>query len=249
MTNKPRINIVIPMAGRGKRFLDQGYKTPKPLLEVNGKTMIEWVVKSVMIKDAQLTFLILKEHNDAYNLKEFLKEKFDGCNIIVIDKVTEGAICTVMLAEKYIDNSTPLIIKDCDQIIDWCPENFMKFVDRNNADGAIVTIATQHPGYSFAKLGSDNISIIETAEKRVISPFGNAGIYYFGKGSDLMKYGKAMIAKNIRTNNEFYVSPVYNEFIEDGKKIINYPIAQIYGLNTPEEFEAGKDEAMKLFEE
>ncbi len=246
--NKPVVNLVIPMAGRGKRFLDHGYKTPKPLLEVNGKTMIEWVVKSIMIEGAQLTFLILKEHDDSYKMQSFLKEKFPECNVIIIDKLTEGAICTVLLAEKYINNDTPLLLKDCDQIVDWSPDNFLKFVKRNNADGAIVTVMTQNPGYSFSKLGPDNMTIIETAEKKIISNIGNAGAYYFGKGSDLIKYAKVMIAKNIRTNNEFYVSPVYNEFIAAGKKILNYPIAQLYGLNTPEEFEDGKDEAMKLFE-
>jgi len=250
MTSKESktINIVIPMAGRGKRFLDQGYSTPKPLLEVNGKTMIEWVAKCMQLPGAKFTFIIRKDHDEEYALGTLLKEKVPGCNIVIIDEVTEGAICTVLLAEKYINNDTPMIIKDCDQIIDWSPENFLRFVHRNNADGAIVTVITQHPGYSFSKLAPDNMTIEQTAEKRVISNLGNAGAYYFAKGSDLVKYGKMMIAKNIRTNNEFYVSPVYNEFVEDGKRILNYPIAQIFGLNTPEEFESQKEEAMKLFE-
>jgi NDP-sugar pyrophosphorylase family protein len=246
--NSTKLNIVVPMAGRGKRFLDQGYKTPKPLLEVGGKTMIEWVVKSVMIPGAQLTFIIRKDHDEEYKLGTILKEKFPGCNLILLDRVTEGAICTVLLAQKYINNDTPMIIKDCDQILDWSPEHFWRFVKGNKVDGAIVTVVTQHPGYSFCKLDSDNLTVIETAEKRVISNIGNAGLYYFSKGSDLVTYAALMIAKNIRTNNEFYVSPVYNEFIEDGKKIIHYPIARVFGLNTPEEFEAEKDAAVKIFE-
>lgn len=248
MTNN-QINIVIPMAGRGQRFLDQGYKTPKPLLEVNGKTMIEWVVKSMHMPGAKYVFIIRKDHEKDYDLKNFLVKTFPNSEIVVIDKLTDGALCTVLLAKKHIDNDTPIIIKDCDQIIDWSPSHFLKHVKRNSADGAIVTIATQKSNYSYAKLGKDNKTVIQTAEKMVISPFGAAGVYYFGKGSDLVKYAQQMIDKNIRTNNEFYVCPVYNEFIEDGKVIHNYPIAQIFGLNTPEEFEKEKDEAIKIFED
>jgi dTDP-glucose pyrophosphorylase len=243
-----KLNLIIPMAGKGQRFIDAGYGKPKFLLEINGKTTIEWVVKSMNVPGAQLIFIIRQDHDKDYNLQGFLKTKFPDCNIVVIDHVTEGALCTVLLAEKLINNDTEAIIKDCDQIINWVPAHFLSFVRRRNADGAIVNIITQSPHYSFCKLGPDNMTIVETAEKKVISNLGTAGIYYFKKGSDLVKYGKQMIAKNIRTNNEFYVTPMYNELISDGKKILNYPIAEIFGLNTPDEFEQYKDEAVRIFE-
>jgi NDP-sugar pyrophosphorylase family protein len=245
--NMKRVNVVIPMAGRGKRFLDHGYKTPKPLLEVNGKTMIDWVIKSVDFPEAHFIFIVRKDHEDDYGISKLLKSIKHDCDIIVIDKITEGAVCTVLLSEKLINNDNELIVKDCDQIMDWDACHFINFVRRHNAEGVITTVFTQHPGYSFSKLGPDNLSIVEVAEKVVISNIGNAGLYYFAKGKQFVKYANQMIEKNIRTNNEFYISPVYNEFIQEGKLIINYPIPHLYGLNTPEEFERYKDEAVSIF--
>ena len=233
------VTIVMPMAGRGQRFIDGGYEDPKPLIKHRGKHMIEYVIDCMKIPGAKWVFLVRQDHIDEYKMDESLRELVPGCTIIPVNKVTEGAICTVLLAKDLINNENPVILKDCDQVIDWVPENFMNFVKRHDADGAVVTIYTDNPGFSFAKV--NGIQVTRTAEKEVISNFGNVGIYYFGKGSDLVNYAEQMIAKNIRTNNEFYVSPVYNQFILDGKKILNYPIAEMWGLNTPEEFERNKN--------
>lgn len=245
--NEKKVNVVIPMAGRGQRFLDAGYETPKPLIKINGKTMIEYVIDSMRFPNAHFIFIVRKEHVETYGIDKLLKDLEPESDILVIDKVTEGAICTVLLAQKYFDNDEEVIIKDCDQVINWIPEHFLDFMRRNNADGGIQTIHTENPGYSFAKIKNGN-KIVQTAEKQVISNSGATGLYYFARGKDLIKYANQMISRNIRTNNEFYVCPVYNEFIQDAKHIVNYPVAEIYGLNTPEEFESQKHLVAKLFE-
>jgi len=63
------------------------------------------------------------------------------------------------------------------------------------------------------------------------------GIYYWRRGSDYVKYAEQMIAKNIRVNNEFYVCPVFNEAIADGKRIRTFNIEKMWGLGTPEDLE------------
>ena len=197
--------------------------------------MVEWIVRTLSVPNARFIFIVRKEHVDSHGIDDLLKQMVPGSEVLVIDKVTEGAVCTVLLASEFINNDHELIVKDCDQIINWRAPAFFEFVRRRKADGAIVTIATQNPGFSYVRLGDDHMHIVETREKRIISMFGCSGLYYFAKGREFVKYGSAMVAKNIRVNNEFYVSPVYNEYIEDARSILNFPISEMFSFNTPEE--------------
>ncbi len=242
-----KINIVIPMAGQGKRFIEAGYQTPKPLLKLDDELIIKHIIDLMRVPQAQFIFIVRQDHCEGFQLDKKLLEIEPNAKIVRINEVTQGSVCTVLLAKDLINNSTPMIIKDCDQIINWNPENFFEFVERNKADGAIVNIHTDRPNYSFSRLNSRG-QIIETAEKSVISNYGSVGIYYFAKGSDFVKYAQRMIDKNIRTNNEFYTSPVYNQFIQDFKTILHYPIAEIFQLGTPEEFFENKNKVLEFLE-
>jgi hypothetical protein len=106
----------------------------------------------------------------------------------------------------------------------------------DNVDGGILTFPATHPKWSFAKLDKDGF-VSEVAEKKVISNNATVGIYYWKKGSDYVQYTEQMIKKDIRTNGEFYVCPVFNEAIRDNKKIKQYPIEKMMGLGTPEDLE------------
>ena len=77
----------------------------------------------------------------------------------------------------------------------------------------------------------------EVAEKKPISKIATAGIYYWRKGEDYVKFAKQMIAKDIRTNGEFYVCPVFNEAIADGLKFRTKNVEQMWGIGTPEDLE------------
>jgi len=242
-----KINIIIPMAGKGQRFLEAGYKIPKPLLNLGDRPIIEYIIKTMRMPNAQFIFIVRQDHCDESDLDKKLLEIEPNAKIMKINEVTEGAICTVLLAKEYFDDDNPIIIKDCDQIINWDPRAFMEFVLRQKADGAIVNIHTDRPNYSFSRIDTKG-RIIETAEKTVISNHGSVGIYYFARGRDLIKYAQRMIDKNLRTNNEFYTSPVYNQFIQDFKLILHYPIAEMFQLGTPEEFYENKDRALKFLE-
>ncbi|MCC6355362.1 MAG: glycosyltransferase family 2 protein [Verrucomicrobiae bacterium] len=230
-----RVNVVMPMAGRGQRFLDSGVTVPKPLIRVAGRTILEWILRTLSIPGGRYIFIVREEHVAEHRIDQFLRGLVPGCEVVVIDRVTEGAACTVLLAEKFIGADCEMVIKDCDQIINWHAPGFFEFVGRHAADGAVVTVATQNPGFSYARLDAACSRVVETKEKRVISAFGCSGLYYFARGSDFVRYARQMIDKNIRVNNEFYVSPIYNEYIDDGRLILNYPIAEMFSFNTPEE--------------
>ncbi len=231
-----KMNVLIPMAGAGSRFEKAGYSFPKPLIDINGKPMIQLIVDNLNI-DAKHIFLVQKLHYDKYGLQYLLPLiTNNNCEIIQVDGVTEGAACTTLLAKKFIDNNEPLIMANSDQFIEWESNEFMWAMSGDNVDGGILTFKSTHPKWSFVKL-SDNGFVSEVAEKKPISDIATVGIYYWRKGCDYVKYAQQMIEKDIRTNNEFYVCPVFNEAIADGKKIKIHSISKMWGLGTPEDVE------------
>jgi hypothetical protein len=230
-----KLNILIPMAGAGSRFEKAGYTFPKPLIDVNGNPMIKVVVDNLNF-DANYTFIVQKSHREKYNLDSLLKLIADNCTIIEVDGITEGAACTTLLAEKIINNDNPLIIANSDQFVEWDSNEFLYKMNETDSDAGIVTFNDTHPKWSFVKVDENN-NVLEVAEKNPISNIATAGVYYWKKGSDYVKYANQMIEKNIRVNNEFYVCPIFNEAILDNKKIKTFKVDRIWGLGTPEDLE------------
>ena len=229
------MKILIPMAGAGSRFAKEGYTFPKPLIDVNGKPMIQTVVENLDF-DCEYIFLVRKEHVDKYEgLLHTLDRITNGSfQYVVVDGLTEGAACTALLAEEFINNDDDLMIANSDQFVEYHPQNFLSLKNMTNTDGIIFTFNAVHPKWSFAKTNARGY-ITEIAEKKPISDIATCGIYWYKKGSDFVKYTKQMIEKNIRVNNEFYVAPVYNEMIADGKALIPFYVHEMWGLGTPED--------------
>ena len=228
-----KMNILIPMAGAGKRFADAGYVFPKPLIEIDNKPMIQWVIESLNF-NANYIFIIQKEHQEKYNIKSVLKILQPNCKIIELDHITEGAACTTLLAKEFINNSDPLIIANSDQYISWNSSKALYDFNSKNLDGAILTFEAIHPKWSYAKCNDDGF-VTEVAEKKVISKNATVGVYYWKHGSDYVQSAENMIKKNIRVNNEFYVCPVYNEFLLKDKKVKIHNVEKMWGLGTPED--------------
>jgi beta-phosphoglucomutase-like phosphatase (HAD superfamily)/dTDP-glucose pyrophosphorylase len=228
-----KMNVLIPMAGAGSRFEQAGYTFPKPLIEVNNKPMIQVVVENLNV-EAHFIFLVQKQHYEKYNLKQLLSLIAPGCDIVQVEGITDGAARTTLLAEQLIDNNEPLLMANSDQFVEWNSNECIYAFTADSIDGGIITFEATHPKWSFAKLGKDGF-VSEVAEKNPISNLATAGIYYWKHGSDYVKYVKQMIDKDIRTNGEFYVCPVFNEAIGDGKKIRVKNIQKMWGIGTPED--------------
>ena len=228
-----KMNVLIPMAGAGSRFEQAGYTFPKPLIEVNNKPMIQVVVENLNV-EAHFIFLVQKQHYEKYNVKQLLSLIAPGCDIVQVEGITDGAARTTLLAEQLIDNNEPLLMANSDQFVEWNSNECIYAFTADSIDGGIITFEATHPKWSFAKLGKDGF-VSEVAEKNPISNLATAGIYYWKHGSDYVKYVKQMIDKDIRTNGEFYVCPVFNEAIGDGKKIRVKNIQKMWGIGTPED--------------
>jgi HAD superfamily hydrolase (TIGR01509 family) len=228
-----KMNVLIPMAGAGTRFQQAGYTFPKPLIDVKGKPMIQVVVDNLNV-EATFIYVVQKTHREKFNLDTLLNLITPGCKIVEVDGLTEGAACTTLLAKEHINNEHPLLMANSDQFVEWDSNEFMYKMIEQKVDGGILTFNATHPKWSFAKVDEYGY-VTEVAEKNPISDIATVGVYYWAKGSDYVKYAEQMIDKNIRTNNEFYVCPVFNEAISDGKKIKTFNIEKMWGLGTPED--------------
>ena len=227
------LNVLIPMAGAGSRFQQAGYTFPKPLIEVKGKPMIQVVVENLNIK-ANFIYVVQKEHREKYNLDTLLNLITPNCKIVEVEGITEGAACTALLAKEFIDSENPLFFANSDQFVEWDSNEFLYKMNETNADGGIVSFRATHPKWSFAKVDEQGL-VTEVAEKNPISDIATVGYYYWKHGSDFVKYSEQMIENDVRVNGEFYVCPVFNEAIADGKEIRTFDIPKMWGLGTPED--------------
>lgn len=232
------INIVIPMAGRGSRFANANYTKPKPFIEVCGVPMIERVVENLAIPNARFILVALNEHlAQEKRVVERIKRDF-GAEFIGINDVTQGSACSVLYASEFIDNDSPLIIANADQIIDFDMSDFALECFRRELEGLILCFVdkTRNPKWSFVALGESGL-VREVREKQPISEYATSGIYLFSQGKIFVKSAKTMIMQDLRVNGEFYTAPCYNYAIQNGAKIGIYTIAQsqMHGLGTPED--------------
>jgi dTDP-glucose pyrophosphorylase len=154
----------------------------------------------------------------------------------VVDKVTEGAACTVLLAKDLINNDTPLLIANSDQFIEFDAGQFVQSFLNSGADGKISTFdGDKNPKWSYAAVKDGYVT--EVREKDPFSDHATTGVYMWKHGSDFVRFAEQMITKNIRVNNEFYTVPVYNEAIAGGLKITIDTCKQMWGLGVPEDLE------------
>jgi NDP-sugar pyrophosphorylase family protein len=236
------LTIVIPMAGRGSRFADAGYTLPKPLLPIHGVPMIELVVASLRPSTpARFVFLCQQEHLDAFGLESRLREIAPGCAVVPVNGITEGAACTVLLAEHAIDQDDTLVIANSDQWVDVDVDSHLSLLATQDLDGLIMTMFADHPKWSYAMIGDDD-RVCRVVEKEVVSPEATVGIYAFRRGRDFVRAARKMIAADERVNGEFYVAPVYNALIAE-RAVIGYDNvgavdAGVWGLGVPDDLEA-----------
>lgn len=229
------MKILIPMAGEGSRFAKEGYTFPKPLIDVNGHPMIQAVVENLDF-DCEYIFLVRKTHIEEYSglLNTLERITYGRYKYVVVDELTEGAACTALLAKELIDIDEDLLIANSDQIIQYSSENFKALKEMTTVDAIVFTFNAVHPKWSFVRTNSRGY-ITEVAEKKPISNIATCGVYWYRKGSDFVKYGEQMIKKDVRVNNEFYIAPIYNELIEDGKSLIPFYVHKMWGVGTPED--------------
>ena len=156
--------VVMPMAGRGSRFLNQGIETPKPLIQVKGKPMFYWALQSIKDLDCTVIFVALSEHEKNHALSTLISKH---CNftyhIVWIDEITEGQLCTVLKASQFFNGEEDVLIIPSDTLVISKINEEIKELPKN-VHGLISTINLEGEQWSFAKV-DENDCVIQVAEK------------------------------------------------------------------------------------
>ena len=232
------IRIVVPMGGEGRQFAERGYTFPKPLVEVAGQPLSELVVRNLTPSQPhEFVFICRAEHVQKYALGDVLRLVAPGCQIVTMSQPTAGALCSVLLGLEHLQHDDELLIAKAEQWIDVPIDQCISTARASNWDGGLMTFPNTHPRWSYARIEGDQV--VAVAEKQPISRHATVGIYYFRRGTEFVQAAERMLLKNASLGGEFYVAPVFNEFILEGKRVGHFPIetAQMHGLGTPEEVE------------
>jgi len=226
--NKPI--LLIPMAGKGQRFVDEGYFMPKPLIMAGNKHIIDWAFESINLSEYEkIIFIIREDHCTSFNIDKILQNKFGKDIILYKVGNTDGTVSSCLKATKTIYNNSPLVIYTLD--VNFKPSFYIADICAE-VDGLILTFKSNNPAYSYVKI-NENGYVIQTAEKIVISENAASGIYYFKKGKYFVDAAKKMIKNKDKINGEFYVCPVYNYLLD--KNIQIKQVDKMYLMGTPNE--------------
>ena len=233
------IQILMPMGGLGKRFQDEGYITPKPLIEVDGEPMFLSALKSFETYkgDKNLIFVVRQDAEEAYGLATEIEHIINGAKVVLLKANTRGAVETCLAARNFINPDLPLIVMDCDFKFK-SGDYFAKVVAavKDNAyDGVLLSFFSASDRYSYAKLNDDGY-VTETAEKKVISNNALAGAYFFSSGKLFLQAADKLLTNPISNNmKEYYISLLYNLLLEEGKRIALANVEEFISFGTPDE--------------
>jgi NDP-sugar pyrophosphorylase family protein len=233
------MNVVVPMAGLGARFAKAGYKIPKPLIPVLGKPMYSWAVDSLPLESAsRLIFILLRSQPEFEQLKADIESRYRRFQPLVLDvpELTAGQSVTVLRARDEIDNDSPLLIHNADTAFEIDHQWVRQALD-SGADGALLVFRSDEQRWSYSR-EDDSGWVVEVREKQVISPWASTGSYWFRRGSDFVRLAQARVGQAQREGGEYYVAPLYNDLLREGKRVRNYCIERLYCFGTPEDLEA-----------
>ncbi len=246
-------NIIIPMAGEGKRFSEKGYSTGKPSIPTydrrTGKLipMVVCAVKDLPFvnSDGSNIFFLDRDFHKKDGVENRINEFYPNAKFITINKLTEGQACTCLLSEEHIDTSAPLIIAACDSGMIYneqkfneitCSSDVIAFTFKNDE-----RVLYNPNAYGWLASDYDN-SVKRVSVKKAISdtPMHDHAItatFWFKKAEMFFSAAKKMISLNDRVNNEFYVDNVLKYTVEMGYITRVFNVDKYLGWGTPDEYE------------
>ncbi|MFT3908104.1 MAG: glycosyltransferase family 2 protein [Ferruginibacter sp.] len=218
------LKIIIPLGGTSELFSNAGYFYPKPLIELNGITMIEWVLKnpSKITADHQFIFIILQADSKKFHLENTLRLLVPDCEVVQLKKPTKGGLCSTLMAIDKIETNDSLLILNGDQVIDIDFNNVQEFFKNEKADAGLVTFNSVHPRWSYARIEDE--CVVQTAEKNPISRHAIAGYYYFTKASDFFEAAFESIKNDVQLDGNFFISPVINQYVLRNKIVKSFQV-------------------------
>lgn len=243
------LNILVPLGGTSAFFDSPEYLFPKPLVEIQGKPMIEMVINNLELIRLEKKYVFVVKSSDChkYHLNNVLQLITNNqCEIVKLENETKGATCSALLAVDYIDSDDELLIVNGDQIIDYNLTKVITSFRQQGVDAGVICFESVHPRWSFIRLDEQEY-IVEAAEKEPISKSAIAGFYYFKQGSLFVHAAMKSIEKNASINGLYFIAPVLNELILENKVLKPYYIdkRKYHSFYSPQKI---KEYEMKLFD-
>lgn len=220
------LNVLIPIAGSSEEFIKDGHLYPKPIIEIKGKPMIEWVTEplNTITVPFKLIFIIKDEDASKFHLDNILKILHPKSNIIKLKNETKGGLCSVLMAIDFINESDPVLILNSDQILNIDFQKVLNYWEQNKVEAGVVTFSSTHPRWSYILIRQDKI--IQTAEKNPISNMAIAGYYYFNNAENFFNNAFKTIINDDHVNENFYISTVLNYYILSNRKVSFWEISK-----------------------
>lgn len=231
-----KMHLIMPMAGGGTRFGDQGFFEPKPLIELQDHPFFFWAVQSIIrnIEVKDITFVVLQDHVDRFQIDQRIHKYYSDSHIVVIPEVLNGAVLTCLKGMVTIQDDLPLMFNDCDHAFRCRSfEQFCMAGEFESPDGALLTFKSSEDKYSYVQYDSNNL-ICGTVEKRAISKDAICGAYYFKNKKIFEDNAKEYLTQCCY--REFFMSGIYNVMAKKRNIIDTFHVDWHISFGTPEEY-------------
>ena len=223
-----KATLLLCLAGRGSRFMMQGYADPKPLLDIHGKSMILRAVESIP-SCSNHVFICLQEHIDNYAVDKALLSEYPDAKVVSLETTTEGQACTceIGIQRSGIPGDQPILISACDNGVDYDKEAYQALEADPTVD-VIVWSFTNNPTsklfphmYAWLDVDESNGSIRYVSVKQALEGARHCiiGTMFFRRADVFLEGYKEILEKDIRTNGEYYVDNLLNPLIQKGYNV------------------------------
>src|ERR1051325_1623404 len=218
-TSTSQMKVVVPMAGRGSRFARAGVEKPKPLISIADRPMLAWAMESLKgLNSNEVIFIVLREHEIRHGVSNLVHELVgESAQVILLEGVTEGQLCTVLAARELINCEEDLLIASSDTYV---VSNVLSDIQFRTSKCHGLISAAEIPGdhWSFARTDETG-AVVEVAEKVRISNHASTGLYYFSSGREFVAVADEIISNGEKTKGEYYVISVFEKYIERGWRV------------------------------
>ncbi len=238
-------SVIVPMAGLGQRFVNEGYNITKPLIPVSGKPMVIQAAND--LPEAKDYVFVLRGDMSGYkDIVTKLKETYHHCIIKTIDSVTEGQACTALIGLEELEKKSVsqqwITFGACDNGILYDKESFNQLIKDKNVDIIVWAVrkhanAVRHPEmFGWIDAGEDgNINRI-SVKKPLNYPDTDPiviGAFSFRYAQDYHRVVDHLIKRDGRVNGEFYIDSCINDAIDMGLKCKTFEVDSFVSWGTP----------------
>lgn len=233
----------VPMGGSGQRFVDAGYAMPKPLIDVDGRSMLAHLLADLAGCERLICAVHAGHLQTTPIAAEILRLRPDA-RIVPVEPHKDGPIRTLLDAADAVDPDLPLLLHYADFATGWDLAAFRARVDERGWDAALDAYTGHFPHLGgatrYAGIRANGDQVLEIREKhcfteRLQDGWHSAGSYWVRRGGDLLRVAAAMVADDQRVAGEFFASTALGRLVTEGASVGLFPLQHFHQWGTPED--------------